>query len=403
MSDITKELYQKGLIIINGYNFYPDEISSFGNTNTKTYAIEPSRAEDFSIADIDEIPTAEIPRLRINFDIMSLTVWRRLKLAFKPNQFKCTYYDWEYDRVVTHFMYFATQDDIDIFNNFGVNQEYYIKTKKTIDIVSTMNPLNKVVVTYRANGGLGTIAGQSVAPNELFTLSTGSTLSRNGYSLTKWNTKSDGRGMDYSLGMNLIISNDLTLYAVWIPISKRTLSFDYQGALQQERDTNNNNWIVNKEVTYNQAVGTLPSPVFNLTKNDILVKVADLIGWYNLPYDWKTNGRNHSEWLKEQESNSMQGAIKRYTSGTIYIVDGNSTIYAHWLPIELTLTFDSNGGTQYAPLKTYYQQNIDRQKYLPTKQGYTFDGWYVDPNFNQPFNFIMYGESITIYAKWNEV
>ena len=394
------ELYKNGLIVINGYEFYPYEISGFGNTNTKTYAITPTRGEDFSISNINDIPTAEIPRLRLNFDIMSLDVWRRLKLAMKPNEFPVTYYDWEYDRVVTHKMYFASQDDIDIFQNFGVRQEYYIMSKKTVDIVGTMNGLDTVTVTYNANGGNGTVTSHSVSPNELFNLSNGSGLTRPNYTLIKWNTSPNGDGADYQLGMGIIISENLLLYAVWQPTDKRNLSFDYQGATQQPRDTDNSNWVINKEVTYNQAVSTLPNPKFNLTKGDTLVQVTDLLGWWNIPYDWKTNGLNHTSWLAEQIQNSQPGAIKKYDSGTIYNVNGNSTIYAHWKPYVFTLTFNSNGGTTYSPRQSYYGESIDRKQYQPTKAGKTFAGWYVDDKLQVPFNWVMKGENFTIYAKW---
>lgn len=216
--DSEYELYKQGTITINGYDFFPSEISSYGNTNTKTYSVTPERAEDFTMETINEIPTAEIPRLQFNFDIMSLDVWRRLKIATKPNEFLCTFYDWEYDKIVTHKMYFATQDDIDIFVQFGAKQDYYVATKKTVSIVATMNGLTEVSVTYNPNGVV--VANNkeiSIYPNELFHIDNGydfgilSTTKR----IRNWNTKSDGSGTQYNLGMSMTINQDLELYAIW--------------------------------------------------------------------------------------------------------------------------------------------------------------------------------------------
>lgn len=395
-------LYKSGLITINGYDFFPSEITSFGNTNTKTYAIQPSRNEDFSMENINEIPTAEIPRLKINFDAMSLEVWKRMKLAVKPNEFRCSYYDWEYDRVVTHKMYFATQDDVDVFMQFAYRQEYYIATKKTIDIVATMNLDNKVTITYNSNTLPLRQETQSVYPNDLFYLSNAYTFSglKNGYKVTSWNTSEDGTGTMYNLGMASTILEDLVLYAQWEINATRNLGFDYQNANRQARDTEEKNWITSKEVTLNSAVGELPAPTFYLTKNDALVKVGDLIGWWNIPYDWKTNGREHDKWLQEQITNSQSGAIKRYTNETIYNVDANISVFAHWLPIETTLTFDSMGGTVYEPLVKWYNANINKNDYLPILSDKTFKGWFIDKAYTTPFNWIMPAENITIYAKW---
>ena len=39
---------------------------------------------------------------------------------------------------------------------------------------------------------------------------------------------------------------------------------------------------------------------------------------------------------------------------------------------------------------------------IPTKTGYTFDGWYLDENFETPFDG-MVATNTTLYAKWVEI
>ena len=53
----------------------------------------------------------------------------------------------------------------------------------------------------------------------------------------------------------------------------------------------------------------------------------------------------------------------------------------------------------------YYQAAIDSYgSYQPTKDGYTFAGWYVDATCTVPYEFIgtMPDHSITVYAKWQQ-
>ncbi len=67
----------------------------------------------------------------------------------------------------------------------------------------------------------------------------------------------------------------------------------------------------------------------------------------------------------------------------------------HWL------TFEANGGTYINP--TFYaagKQTVAPAQ--PTKNGYTFAGWYSDSDFNTPYTFgSALAGSATVYAKWN--
>lgn len=420
------ELYKNGLISINNYHFYPlglditslslvgvlvpCTLGTFGNTNTKTYLTSPTRDNAGSISNINDIDTFETPRLQMNFDIMDLTTWRYLKLATKPNEFLVTMYDWEYDSIVTNKMYFATQDEIDIFQKFGSMQDYYILSKKSIDIVGTNNSIKTLTVTYNANGGTGTVSSESVSPNEPFQFSDGTGLTRNYYVLVNWNTEvnseGQGIGLSFPLGLWTTTSQTLNLYAIWSPTTDRTLSFDYQSVNRQELDTEtDSDWITSKTVTFNAKVGTLPAPKFYLTQESALVEVGTLIGWWNIPYDWKTYGQGHQQYLYDLGAVDLSGnpisssAIKQYTSTTDYKVDGNSTIYAHWSPEEYTLKFESDGGSSVADIKQTYGSALTLP--TPTKSGYTFVGWYEDIDLPNSFTSVtMIAESKTLYAKW---
>lgn len=65
-----------------------------------------------------------------------------------------------------------------------------------------------------------------------------------------------------------------------------------------------------------------------------------------------------------------------------------------------TITYESNGGSKIEPQKRYVGATLSTPN-IPTKNGYTFDGWYSDAAFSTPFNFsTMPNHDITVYAKW---
>ena len=66
-----------------------------------------------------------------------------------------------------------------------------------------------------------------------------------------------------------------------------------------------------------------------------------------------------------------------------------------------TLTYESNGGTEYK--KETYNRNttVDIDK-KPEKEGYVFEGWYEDEELTKYVEEVMMTQNITVYAKWVE-
>ena len=63
------------------------------------------------------------------------------------------------------------------------------------------------------------------------------------------------------------------------------------------------------------------------------------------------------------------------------------------------VTFNSNGGSIVAPIKTGLKKQIDAPV-VPTREGYTFVGWYLD---DEKFDFdLKVEENITLTAHWEE-
>ena len=89
------------------------------------------------------------------------------------------------------------------------------------------------------------------------------------------------------------------------------------------------------------------------------------------------------------------------------VVTGNLTLYAKWNKAaeatKVTVTFNSNGGSEVT------SQTVDEGAKVskpgdPTKDGYTFGGWYTDEALTTPYNFeSAVTTNLTLYAKWDEV
>lgn len=74
----------------------------------------------------------------------------------------------------------------------------------------------------------------------------------------------------------------------------------------------------------------------------------------------------------------------------------NMTITAKWKVNQYTITFDSNGGSEIAPITQDYGTAIAAPA-DPTREGYTFIGW------DRDIPEIMPAENITLKAKWKDI
>ena len=91
--------------------------------------------------------------------------------------------------------------------------------------------------------------------------------------------------------------------------------------------------------------------------------------------------------------NKADGTAWDYASDK---VTDNITLYAKWTANTYTITFDTAGGSEIAPITQDYGTNITAPA-DPTREGYTFTGWDRDIPTTMP------AENITITAKWKDV
>lgn len=96
---------------------------------------------------------------------------------------------------------------------------------------------------------------------------------------------------------------------------------------------------------------------------------------------------------------------KEYTTAYTFttIPTENTTVYAKWAPKTASIiTFNTNGGSYVNQIYGTEGDTIILPE-APTREGYTFDGWYTDSDLKNELTATTYTtESYTLYAKWTQ-
>ena len=118
-------------------------------------------------------------------------------------------------------------------------------------------------------------------------------------------------------------------------------------------------------------------------------------------------------------SYSFYGWYTEKSGGTKITTDtvfhANATVYAHWTytgggggdynpPVTYyTLRFETGGGSDIPSVQGTYNTYIDLTKYVPTRHGYTFVGWYSERSLVNKVSDIYLTGDRTVYAGWRAV
>ena len=93
---------------------------------------------------------------------------------------------------------------------------------------------------------------------------------------------------------------------------------------------------------------------------------------------------------------TVDGGEKVYGFDDVYTKNETLTLYPVWNTNKYTITFDTNGGSEIAPITQDYGTNITAPA-DPTREGYTFIGWDMEIPTTMP------AENITLKAKWKDI
>lgn len=242
---------------------------------------------------------------------------------------------------------------------------------------------NNYTIKYNANGGAGTINGQSAVYGAKVSLSNGSGYERPGYTLKEWNTRKDGKGIKYKLGQkaeNLTTENgrEVTLYAQW---RVNTLTVKYNangGSVNGMNAPNKIDIFANK---WNYTAGNKDPANFS---SFLLLRTGYV---RNDGAEWNTEPDGTGKAFDQDVEYRMTDYAPDLKNGDQEIV-----LYAQWKPRVYTITlnhglknpgtagtgklykkyetglfFDSACGKAFSPT-----QSIS----LPKKSGYLFQGYY---------------------------
>ena len=93
---------------------------------------------------------------------------------------------------------------------------------------------------------------------------------------------------------------------------------------------------------------------------------------------------------------TVDGGEKVYSFDDVYTKNEALTLYPVWNTNKYTITFDTNGGSEIAPITQEYGTHITAPA-DPTREGYTFIGWDREIPTTMP------AENITLKARWKDI
>ncbi|MDY4996301.1 MAG: InlB B-repeat-containing protein [Bacilli bacterium] len=250
-------------------------------------------------------------------------------------------------------------------NGYGTN---YYNQQSVINLTAkngaTFNlyakwQINTYTLTYNNNGGSG-CSSKTLNYNDYYDLSC--TPYRSGYSFDGWYTSPSGGYRVYS---SYRITQNTTVYAQWTAIPTVTYYYLYF-------NSNGGSYCQTKTLEYNDYYDLSCTPYRSGYSFD---------GWYT----------------------SSSGGYRVYSSDRI---TQSTTVYAHWTadstpsPTYYYLYFDSNGGS-YCQTKTLEYNDYYDLSCTPSKNGYSFDGWYTSSSGgSRVYSSDRITQSTTVYAHW---
>ena len=226
-------------------------------------------------------------------------------------------------------------------------------------------------VKYDANGGTGAPSNQTKKQGESLTISTAKPT-KTGYTFTSWNTKKDGTGTKYDIGASYTVDAELTLYAQY------------------------------KENTVTYAVKYDANGGENAPKEQTKTKGKELVLSTTVP---TKEGYKFVNWNTKKD-----GTGTSYNAGSKYTTEASVTLYAQYEKelneeeTKYTITFYTNDGTTEKSTKVVNKGNKVVKPEDPTREGYTFDGWYDKKENGKEYDFTKEVTSdISLYAYWSKI
>lgn len=229
------------------------------------------------------------------------------------------------------------------------------------------------IVTFDANGGAWS-SGETMHYVKITDkVAAESTPVRNGYTFLGWYTD-DGNRANFEDTVN----GPTTLYAHWAKnaaVTFRIVNGTWSGGAAEDKTVT--------VVLYPQADGTASGTLDASYVPQIMLPAP---GYENIAGGW--------EQTPNTDPNGITGDVTyvyRFGSTGGGSSSGHSTRY--------TLHYESNGGTAYKDERCSSGTKVTLDK-TPTRESYTFTGWYADKALTQKITSVTMNSDKTVYAGW---
>jgi len=282
--------------------------------------------------------------------------------------------------------------------------------------------INNSTISFEENGGS---AVADIVQEYLSVVTAPANPTKEGYTFAGWYSDT-GLTTAYTFGTMPL--NGVILYAKWT-INNYTISFEENGgsavtdivqaylsavtaptAPTKEGNTFGG-WYSDTGLTTAYTFGTMPLNGITLyakwTLNQYTISfeenggsaVTDIVQAYlsavTAPTAPTKEGYSFEGWYSDT------GLTTAYTFATMPL--NGITLYAKWTVNQYTITFEENGGSAVTDIVQAYLSAVTAPT-APTKEGYTFEGWYSDSGLTTAYTFgAMPLNGITLYAKWTAV
>ncbi len=251
--------------------------------------------------------------------------------------------------------------------------------------------INQYTITFNTDGGT------EVAPikqdyNTAVTAPSDPT--KTGYTFAGW---------DKEIPSTMPAEN-VTITAQWT-INQYTITFDTDGGTEVDPITQDFDTAITAPTAPTKTGYTfagwdaLPT---KMPAKDTTVKAQWTINQYTITFD--TDGGTEVAPIKQDYNTAVTAPSDPTKTGYTFagwdatipttMPAENITINAQWTINQYTITFNTDGGTEVAPIKQDYNTAVTAPS-DPTKTGYTFAGWDATIPTTMP------AENVTINAKWN--
>lgn len=231
------------------------------------------------------------------------------------------------------------------------------------------------IVTFDANGGAWS-SGETMHYVKITDkVAAESTPVRNGYTFLGWYTAADGGDR---ANFEDEVYGPKTLYAHWAKnaaVTFRIVNGTWSGGAAEDKTVT--------VVLYPQADGTASGTLDASYVPQIMLPAP---GYENIAGGW--------EQTPNTDPNGITGDVTyvyRFGSTGGGSSSGHSTRY--------TLHYESNGGTAYKDERCSSGTKVTLDK-TPTRESYTFTGWYADKALMQKITSVTMNSDKTVYAGW---